>query len=402
MGLIFDTIAIDNFTVLGAIPNPPWTQDALVDPMNVIAGGIAECTSVNEAMGIYSGPEAAGKFFNNNQFAQCVVQKCLTVNSSVLLILRRTDSSHGYFIEIDGPLGAGASYSVGKANGSVSNLFTTTTTVNPGDIIRLEVFGTTITAYLNGKVLFSGNDSDLTSGDVAIDLFPDTAVTDAQVKAFQAGDILQAGTQTGIPSFNPIPIPDIRFQGNGDDAFFAQADGPFATNRWASVAGFDVLKYFGGSATLETAGANGAEFWTTPLEANHFAEVQLSVFESGTSGSIWIRATDDLVTAYEFRFTSLAADQTTAPFHVQLIVHGPSGDTEVIYDIPLLILSDDDFVRAFAYGGLLGMQRSGSLLFSVLDDTISEGGVAISINGNGSEAGDSGAFFNFVTGNLSQ
>jgi hypothetical protein len=186
--LVADSFAGDDVSPL---PNPPWSVDGGIAPLQRKSDS-AELTSLTESIGIYT-----GIVFPRDDWAQVVVKACADQNDSALLVMHRQDALNGYALEVDGPLGKNANVDLfSLVNAQVANIiFTGTLTVNPNDVIRMEVYvdpntgQQIVSGFINGKIFASGVDNTFAGGSVALDAFGDTASSNVQFTNFSAGSI---------------------------------------------------------------------------------------------------------------------------------------------------------------------------------------------------------------------
>lgn len=191
----YTTLATDTFHRANENPLNPavWGVSDGIAPMQIQSNeGIL---TAGESIGIYTGIA-----WPNDQWAQVQVD----VNeftgppgtfkyASSIIVARRHDAINGYAFEIDGPLGPACNYSFFKIIGGVGTLFSGGTCNLPaGASIRIECFGTSISAIANGVLISTVTDTSLSSGQVAVDLFFDTVITDAQVSNFSGGAIVSS------------------------------------------------------------------------------------------------------------------------------------------------------------------------------------------------------------------
>lgn len=187
MPLVYTTLASDTFHRANENPLNPtvWSDDPahVNSPLEIISN--QACPVNAQGIGVY-----IGIAWPNNQWAEMEINACSDNNASDLLVMRRTDFHNAIAIEIDGPLGSGATFSFFEEVNEVATVwFSETMTVNPGDIIRMECLGNIITAKLNGVIVAVSPPALNASGNAAINLFYDTTPTDCQVSNFRGGSI---------------------------------------------------------------------------------------------------------------------------------------------------------------------------------------------------------------------
>lgn len=207
MALIYTTLASDTFHRANANPiaDPPWAA-APTDgiPANQILNNEL-CPTTGESISIYDAIA-----WPADQWAQFQIDACAFHTevgqdfASGLLVMRRLNAANGYALEIDGPLGPACNVDFFvETTGGATAFFTGTHAVNVGSVIRMECFGTTISAYIDGVLLMSVTDSQLSAGgNVAIDTFEtvsDPAPTNIQISNFLGGSITQ-----GSAAWSPV------------------------------------------------------------------------------------------------------------------------------------------------------------------------------------------------------
>jgi hypothetical protein len=235
MAYAYTTLAFDDFDRNNENPLNPavWSRGVL--------GGIQPCQIIDNEMVCTPGGVAlesiaiyTGISWPNNQWVQCQIDNLVggdgpqdnLGNAAILIELRRQrtggqPASYGpaIAIEIDGNSegtlgegcgivifsgnnGGGDTYYLGSADGDALM------TINPGSMLRLEAFNGTLSFFIDGVQVPLTNstiDPTFVGGDVAIDLFYNTEVTDAQVSNFSAGTMTLAGG-TGQQSPTPVTV----------------------------------------------------------------------------------------------------------------------------------------------------------------------------------------------------
>ena len=194
MGLTYTTLASDTMHRANVNPlnNPPWSTTDGIAPLQIVNN--EACCTAGESIGVYTGIA-----WPNNQWSQCQADACKFVTqvgfdfASIIVVGRRLNAINAYAFEMDGPLGAACNYSFFKLVAGATTTFSAgTLAIHAGDVIRLECFGTTISALVNGAVISSVTDTTFTSGNMAVDLFETSsspAITDAQFSNFSGGSI---------------------------------------------------------------------------------------------------------------------------------------------------------------------------------------------------------------------
>lgn len=201
MPLIYTTLVSDTFDRANENPLNPavWSKDpsGVNSPLQIVSDNAVN-TSVSQGIGVY-----VGIAWPNNQWAQVQVNVCngnaTDTEASVLLVMHRKNEGNGFAFEVDGPLGDSCGitvFSESDANGIIE--YTAEDLLVPlfaGDLIRMELFNGLVSAFIihNGvstQILAPTlGDATLASGNVAINMFDNTELTDAAVSNFQGGSI---------------------------------------------------------------------------------------------------------------------------------------------------------------------------------------------------------------------
>jgi hypothetical protein len=137
--------------------------------------------------------------FPNDQYASIKVVTAATSTARAVGVILRgvTSALTHYELQVLGPLGATTTISLFRFNsGTPTQLATTgaSYTVASGDILKLRVIGSTLTAFLNGTQVFSYVDgSPISSGTPGIFVTANgNAVAEAQLDNWEGGDTTTA------------------------------------------------------------------------------------------------------------------------------------------------------------------------------------------------------------------
>lgn len=131
--------------------------------------------------------------FPNDQYSQVSITTLNTdTNKAGGPCARASSSALTHYVTFGrGPLGASATLALRKVIAGSSTQFSATTkTINSGAVLRLEVSGTNLTAYINSVSQATATDSAISSGSAGLYLFADTGViTDAVIDNWEGGDL---------------------------------------------------------------------------------------------------------------------------------------------------------------------------------------------------------------------
>jgi hypothetical protein len=221
MPLVYTTLATDTFQRANENPVNPtvWSDGVLGDlpPCQIVSNELecnTGCTG-EESIAIYTGIS-----WPTNQWAQLQVDNLVGGeqpddsggNAAIILELLRartgdqpSASGPAVAFEVDGntdgTLGAGCGIVIYTFVDGSPYFFLSAedetdyiTTLNPGDVIRMEAFNGILSAFINGVALPLTNNVIPAgmSGDTGIDMFYNTEVSDAQVSNFSAGTMAEA------------------------------------------------------------------------------------------------------------------------------------------------------------------------------------------------------------------
>lgn len=179
----------------GSLPSPWVTVQN--GPVASIISNVAACaTDSVEGAAIWDG----GETFNSNQVAQVVIA-AIGVDSYMGPAVRGNPSGpdyYGFYAD------SGNQYIVRVDNGTYTALASRSVTTAINDILRLEVEGTTLRAYVNGTLWTSLTDSALTGGNPGILSWGNNNST--RVNDW-VGNSLAAVTLTPSPASAPATAP---------------------------------------------------------------------------------------------------------------------------------------------------------------------------------------------------
>lgn len=151
---------LEPFTGTAAVlPNPPWTQQETTT-VNRDGSGSGKASAADATHDISAFDNS--NTYNNNQYAQATIVSGLSAGNNYAAVCVRCSSSGAtknyYYLYTDGTTGTGHAR-IGKyVAGTDTELLALATAPVNGDVIRLEVSGSLLTAYKNGSSIGSVTD----------------------------------------------------------------------------------------------------------------------------------------------------------------------------------------------------------------------------------------------------
>jgi Concanavalin A-like lectin/glucanases superfamily len=193
----------DNFHRANEEPLNPanWTNvhDASLGATSAL--GVLNNVCVADATSATGYEVMTGVAISADQYAEATIGAYHNSGSgfsaAVGLAVRGSSSSLGagyswlVFTKSDGSNASTLRLSVGSTILSDHTL----ATVNPGDIIRVEVVGSTITGKYNGAVIVTATRSDFSSGQPGLEVFWDVTQTDTFVSLFTTGNLIHSSVE---------------------------------------------------------------------------------------------------------------------------------------------------------------------------------------------------------------
>ena len=181
-------------------------NEAPLNPANYTNITVAVGSELEVASNVCAGDGTAAVAFEvytgaaipNDQYAEITVASYYNPSTgfgAVLAVVARsdgTDQTTGYTAQLVG-LGNGTSQ-LDLVVGTTINQSTIISTVNVGDVLRIEALGTAITVKLNGTVKFTVTDATYTSGKPGLEIQWDHVQSDTTVSLFTAGSIVSSGS----------------------------------------------------------------------------------------------------------------------------------------------------------------------------------------------------------------
>lgn len=189
------TLATDTFSAGSGNVSSDWTvisgfelpqqNSGVAQPKTVAVGGLALNTSIS---------------WPANQCAEMPIVTATGVGRFPGVILRGVVGARtNYQVDIQGPLGAATAITIRKYTaGSATTLSGGTASMSSGSVLKGCIFGSTITAYVNGTPLFATTDATIATGSPGFTVYTQTGlVTNAQVGTWTGSDSSDSGLPAG-------------------------------------------------------------------------------------------------------------------------------------------------------------------------------------------------------------
>lgn len=171
----------DNFHRADASPlSGSWATIGTTDWQ--IVGNVAEQANL---AGLISGEKNTAMTWPDDQYSEITVGTL--TGGAVFVGAGVRMNPTGNFYGFVGIAGTNTAYIQRYSGGGGTTLTSTTVTINPGDVMRLEIRGTTLTAYLNGTVVMTTTDATYATGNPGIAGFNNTAVADGTITLWAGG-----------------------------------------------------------------------------------------------------------------------------------------------------------------------------------------------------------------------
>lgn len=161
---------------------------------------VASNVAIDEVDAAYNVSYWSANVFSNDQYAEATIAAATAVYPGVVVRFSNTGGGQGYGFFVDPGT---SSYFVQRfaAGIYVADVFSGSASFTVGDVIRLEVSGTTLTAKKNGVTVNSGPDPNVASGSPGVGTFANGIPDPAQrsVDDFEGGDLVggAGSTRTG-------------------------------------------------------------------------------------------------------------------------------------------------------------------------------------------------------------
>lgn len=184
----------DSFTGgAGVLGNPPYTQANIGSSgktVNLDGAGSAKASAVDASLDIAAYDNS--NTYNNDQYAFATISGGLASGTNYAEIFVRCTGTgatfKGYQFLTDGASGAGHTELWLYSGGTGTLLRNFATTFTTGDVMKIDVVGTTITCYKNGASLGTQSNAVATTGAPGIGMFNGSA-NNLLLDTFEAGSV---------------------------------------------------------------------------------------------------------------------------------------------------------------------------------------------------------------------
>lgn len=179
-----------------------WTTETtgVFVPPQVISNNVTNTSLLGS---VYNAAWYTGVSFPKDQYAEITISAAVLATSFAIAYVRATAGvDTDYNLTIGGPIGATArAFLIRRVTGTQTILVgPVTITLTLGDIFRIAVIGTTLSAFQNGVAIAGMSaitDSNISSGIPAIAVQTQTTNNDTKISKFAAGSIF-AGTVSSV------------------------------------------------------------------------------------------------------------------------------------------------------------------------------------------------------------
>lgn len=235
--IVRDTFIRANAGTLGA----NWTAN--VDATDTALLGITSNGAQVQSLGGRSASYWNANVFTPNQYSQVIINTSLVGTNTHIGGVTVRASATGYY-QLEWNMGGSAGINLGLrkiVNGVFIDLGGTAPT-NPavnGSLLRLEVVGSQLSAYIDGNLVFQVTDTDLTSGAPGVSGFMTAASPTAFVTNWEGGNLIWTRRGTAIPvNTTGCAEPSVMYEAN-PKILTANADGKiwkmWFMNGWTST-----------------------------------------------------------------------------------------------------------------------------------------------------------------------
>jgi hypothetical protein len=149
-----------------------------------------------------SGARYTATTLNADQWSEIEIKTLVNDgNTLVYPFVRMSTIAEGYYIRVEQDA-SDASLQIWRHDGggsftAIGTDYLPGSTISAGDVVRLEVVGSQLRGYLNGVLFDTVTDTNYTSGQPGIGVAANTAVADAEIESWSAGNML-----TGASDFD--------------------------------------------------------------------------------------------------------------------------------------------------------------------------------------------------------
>jgi hypothetical protein len=185
-------IAQDNFTRAdSANLGSNWTANS--DAITTGALGITSNAAKPQSTGQNAASFWNANSFTPNQYSQCAVSGSATGTNQHQGGPTVRASAGGYYRLLWNLLNGAGDISIAKVVNGVQTILTTVTSaLSLGALLRLEVFGTKLSAYVNGTLVKQASDAALSSGAPGVAGFMAATSPTAFMNSWEGGNVLGA------------------------------------------------------------------------------------------------------------------------------------------------------------------------------------------------------------------
>lgn len=265
MANTFTQLATDSFPQANENPlssGGNWTTQTtgVFVPAQVISHTVSNTSLLGS---VYNAGWYTGVSFPNDQYAEITVSAAVLTTSFAIAYVRATTGvDTDYNLVISGPSGATARAFLIRRVAGVQTVLVgpVTITLTLGDIFRIAVIGTTLSAFQNGVAIAGMSavtDSSIVSGIPAISVQTQTTNNDTEISKFAAGSVF-AGT---VLSVGLVPS-TVTFPSNSTGTVTLSANAPTGGIVVTLTSGTTATATVPASVTV-LAGASTATFTVT-------------------------------------------------------------------------------------------------------------------------------------------
>lgn len=189
------TLASDNFNRANGGLGSSWTTVTGNGAPQINTSQVNTVAVGNDSYAYYNGVS-----WPADQWSQCALKTVTGASGKAAgPIVRAVPGANTFYLfHAEGVIGSSTVLEIRKCiAGAYTTIATTgaTSTVATGDVLYLEVQGTTLVARKNGTFVLSVTDSSIGTGNAGIGVFSDTgAVTDAALDDWSGGDFASPAT----------------------------------------------------------------------------------------------------------------------------------------------------------------------------------------------------------------
>lgn len=187
-------LASDTFTRADGALGSAYTQMNALNALQIVSNNVEPAL----ISGTLSGAFRNDVTWPADQWSQVTVQALTTINDGVLAVCRAQTGANSYYaLQAKGPLGASTPLLIKVVvAGTPTVLTSTSATVAAGDILYLQIVGTTLLAKLNGATLaaLTITDANFATGKAGLASFASSGgvIADSKLNGWSGGDFTSA------------------------------------------------------------------------------------------------------------------------------------------------------------------------------------------------------------------